>query len=223
MPSSSAPSARWVGSLLFYGVTLSTFYYGCIRPAMLPHNLLEEAQRFEQLDSRLAERLLSAVELSAPSGVSDSAAFRQQVQREVAQVIGTSDVRQLLPWQRIRRSLMTGSVAAGSLLLLCWIPGLHLPQRIARTLLPAADFGRMSRVAIIIEQPLPNSKVVPLGDLLAIVARVEGQPPELVSLETRSPNAAASQPMLAQQVATGDLPGAVPSRPVPSARPACAQ
>lgn len=186
---------RWLGSAMFYGITTLLLVVLCIQPKRRSLNLENEARRIEQLDARLSERLLPAVELSKSNGSHDSAAFRGQLQRQVAELMAATDVRQLLPRKAVHRWLMWAAISWLLLAGLCLLPGLHLPQRIARILLPTANLGRVSHVRIVIEQPLPLSQVVPRDDLISIVARIDGELKDEVYLETRT-DQTMRQPML---------------------------
>ncbi len=190
--------ARWCGSCLFYAVTLFVFYWMCVQPLRNNHDLLSIARQFERQDPRLDEKLLSAVELARQPHHGDSPAFRQQVQLQVAQALAPVDVRLLLPWQSVRPIVIAGGMTLLALCAMSLIPGLHLGTRVARALFPAADLGRIGRVAIFVEQPLPHSRLVPLQDMLAIVARVDGPSPDDVTLQIRTADQRSQQPMLRQ-------------------------
>lgn len=180
------PAARWLGSiglLLIVGGSLVWLWFV---PWLQPYEPRSEARRFEQLDPRLRERLLAAVELSEHQpGVNDSIPFREQLQSEVAHLIGTVDPRQLIPWSLIERRAKLATIGVAMLFLLCMLPGLHLPQRMARIFFPFGDWGRISRIAITIERPTPQTKLIPRDDIVAIRARVDGPQPETLLLETR--------------------------------------
>ncbi|MEO8269786.1 MAG: hypothetical protein ABI557_08700, partial [Aureliella sp.] len=117
--------------------------------------------------------------------VVDSDAFRGKLQQQVARLIGAVDIRQLLPWQTIQRPIAFGLGACAALLLLCMVPNLHLSQRMARILLPMFDWGRVGRIVISLERPMPHSKTFPRDDIVAITARTVGPPPSSLQLETR--------------------------------------
>jgi hypothetical protein len=96
-------AAPWIGALPLYLVTLTLLGYVCLSPRLEGYDLRVAAQRMEQRDSRLREKLLSAVELSdSHSAVVDSGEFRAHLQREVAQLMRCVDVKQLLPWAQVR-------------------------------------------------------------------------------------------------------------------------
>ena len=179
---------RWTASGLVYSLTLATWFWSCWRPLHAREPLQSEAQRFEAADPRLREHLLTAVEL-ADTGretLHDSRAFKELLQWRVSQLIAPVDVRRLLPWYLVRKWLLAAIAALMVFLLLGFVPQLHWMNRVARALMPAANLDRVARVAITIEEPQPNSKIIAAGDILAIVARVEGPAPSLVLIESRS-------------------------------------
>ncbi len=180
-------ASRWIGSLLVYGSTLLALAWLWFSFHARQGDLKTDARRIERLDPRLRHCLLSAVELGeSESTVGDSQAFRTQLQNHVANLLSGVDMQQLLPWSRARRRVRRVCVALAGVAVLCLIPQLHFTQRLARILLPAADIGRISRIAISIERPAPQSKVVPRDDMVAITARVDGPTPEALVLETRT-------------------------------------
>ncbi|MEZ6137119.1 MAG: hypothetical protein R3C53_19675 [Pirellulaceae bacterium] len=198
---------RPLGSVAFYLVALFGFGWFCLRPVLTPLNLLSEAIRFEQCDPRLVERLVPAVELAGQPAGGDSPAFRQQLQRQVAELVEPVRVRSLLPWHGVWRFPFIGLATAMTLLLLCLIPNLHLPHRLARMLLPSADLGRVSHLTISIEQPASADATVALDDLVAVIARIEGPRPELVTLETRADGSQNQLTMRFADRASNESPG----------------
>jgi hypothetical protein len=184
-------AAPWIGAIPLYLLTLAILCYVCLVPRLEGYDLRNEARRFEKRDPRLREKLLSAVELcDSDSAVVDSAEFRSQLQRDVAQLMQSVDVKHLLPWSQVRRRVTWATSLLLAVFCLCWLPHFHLAQRAARILMPWGDWGRVSHVAITLERPVPHSKLIPLGDLASITARIDGPPPDSMWLETRTPQGA---------------------------------
>lgn len=194
------PFVRWTSSCILYALTAFAAYVLWFRPLSRPLHWPTEAEQFEQYEPRLRECLLPAVELASQAcKPGDSEQFTMQLQRQVAKLIEPVDVRLLLSWSSIRRFLWIGSIAATVILGPCLIPGLRFPHRMARALLPAADLGRVTSIAIEISSPLPASQTVPQGDHIPIVALITGpHAPEHVQLETR---VAPSVQLLREQMA----------------------
>lgn len=181
---------RWLSAGLVYGVALLAAYWCCWRPWRSRESWQSEAQRFEDAEPRLREKLLPAVELPTEDQATlhDSIAFRQKLHEQVADSVRDIKVAELLPWKRVRRWLLTGLGTLLAIGLLAMIPQLHLPQRLARVLFPAANLDRVALVAIEIEAPTPNSKVIASGDILEVVAKVDGLLKGSVTLESRTPD-----------------------------------
>ncbi|MEM7474342.1 MAG: hypothetical protein AAF483_05060 [Planctomycetota bacterium] len=185
------PAARIFASGVFYGSTVIAAIVYCLhfrRAAPLE----EEAKHFENLAPELQDKLLSAVELASRSNAAESGsvvgskAFQAELQKDVGARIERFDPRQLLRWATVRRSLLYGVAMVVLLAGMCVLPMLHMPQRIARTMLPFANLGRITNIEILIDLPQPNSQLMPRGDVIAIRARVLGPEPRQVRLETRS-------------------------------------
>lgn len=188
--------APWVGSAVLYVMLATALVVWCLLPKLGSVDLLSEARRLEQMEPRLREMLLPAVELSVPQpGVIDSMAFRQQLQSQVAYLLQTVDPRHLLPWTLLQRRATLAAGGLGLLLVLCLLPGLFFPQRMARILLPFSDWGRVSSIAIALERPKPHSQLVPRDDLVSIRALITGPRAEKVILETRQ-TATTTEPLL---------------------------
>lgn len=180
------PAAQRWGAIAVYTVLALAGLRGWLVTRRPKTDFRAEARLLERLDPRLRERLLSAVELSEASPqIVDSAAFRSQLQQQVARLISAVDMPQLLPWRDVQRPLRVALGAGMVLLLLCLVPSLYVPQRMARILLPMFDWGRIGRIVITLERPLPHSKTVPRDEIVAITARALGPAPSRLQLETR--------------------------------------
>lgn len=179
--------ARWMASAVVYLAPLLTWYVAGWRPQHTANSLVDDARRMEAVDPRLHEQLVSAIELAqAKDAGYDSPEFKHQLQQQVASLMATTNVAQLLPFQLIRCRLFW---AAGlCLLFLCTglLPGLHWWNRVSRALLPGANLDRVTNVAIEIIEPRPHSCTVARSDMVGITARLNGRIPEQVLIETRA-------------------------------------
>ncbi len=187
---------RWLLSLCVYGIVGAIVWVLC-RPALAaPSSLDDVAKSFEFAEPRLREQLLAAVELATDNQtcMTSSIAFRAQLQEQVARSIAASDVALLLPCQLIRTWLVMAATTLVVVVALSCVPGLRLPQRIARTLLPAANLARHTRISLEVVQPLPQSQTVALGDMVPLVVQQFGPKPSSIHLELRCQN----QPLRSQ-------------------------
>lgn len=178
-------ASAWA-SLAFYGCLIPSLIYCLGRKLWTKHNLTEEARRFERANRNLRELLLPAVELSSQHSSGTSAAFCAKVQSDAAEAVSMVDVREVLPWYVIRRPLQAAAISLGFVFVGCCLPNLYFFQRSARVLLPWANLGRVSSIAISIVRPQPHSKTVPQGDMVSIVAQIRGKVSSGIVLETRS-------------------------------------
>ncbi|QDV22004.1 hypothetical protein Q31a_02830 [Aureliella helgolandensis] len=180
----------------FYVLLVSAAILWALPPLFHRTTFIDAAQRLERTSSRLRNHLLSALELSRQRDASaqSSAAFRSELQTQVADRMEAINVTTLLPWRKIQKTLASTAVATIILLVACWIPSLHSVQRIGRILLPLADLGRNSGIAIELVRPLPHAKIIPASDSIAITAKITGwhdRPPNkttplVVELQTRT-------------------------------------
>lgn len=177
---------RWCLSLTIYLSLVVWLALTALRVGRR-ESLPTTARAFEELDPRLREQLVSAVELSEDTAGNrlSSPAFRGVLQQQVARAIAPVHMTDLLPWSTIGRGLLLAACALALTVGLTLVPGLHWPHRVARALLPGANLGRLSRFDVAIITPNPASTLLPLGDVAAIEARVRGPMPESVQLETR--------------------------------------
>lgn len=179
-------AVRWCLSLTIYAALVGWLLATALA-VWRQESLPATARAFEELDPRLREQLLSAVELSedSESNCLSSPAFRSLLQQQVARAVAPVRMRELLPWSTIVRGVVVALCALAMGFGLTFVPGLHWPHRVARALLPGANLGRISRFDVEIISPNPASSMLPLGDVAAIEARVRGPLPDNVQLETR--------------------------------------
>jgi hypothetical protein len=182
---------RWTSSVLIYMSTSVAWFVFCFRETRRSP-LARDAERMEVIDPRLRERLVAAVNLGGEgqpvsrTNPVDSNAFREQLQQQVAQLLVPIKASELLPWMLIRRYLFAAVLVAFLYVMAAMVPQLHLWNRVARALFPAANLDRTSNIIITILAPQPNDKVVAASDIIAVVARIDGGVPSHVSLEQRS-------------------------------------
>jgi hypothetical protein len=177
---------RYVLSGLAYASAIAGAWYTCARLVWRSLDPRELARLIEQVRPDLREDLLSAVELGDESSAQkwESVEFRELLQESVARRVRTVDVREVLSFRRISR--WVGAAAGISVLVLglTLIPGFRYDHLLMRSLLPMANFERVSRVKIRVVEPNPAERVVPQGDVVAVKVRLEGPEVKHVYLET---------------------------------------
>jgi hypothetical protein len=177
------PHSRWTMAAVVYSLAVVVFAAFVIRPWLKAGSKHWLAEHLEQVEPKLKERLVAAVELEQQTEKLGSPAFREALQRSVARRIEAVEVRKILPWTLIRIWIW---LLVGSLLvvgILCSWPSLYMPTRLGRVLLPMVNIGRVSRYAIEIVQPTSDVRFVPEDDILSVQAMVHGRRPEEVQLE----------------------------------------
>lgn len=142
------------------------------------------AKLLEIGDPALHEKLLSAVELSHQSRENDSEEFRAKLQDEVAARLTGFNPESVLP-NSLLRPWIAGLCGVGVLMvLLSFIPGLHLPGFMARAVLPFANIGRPSSTKVRIVLPAKPDALVPIASSVPVGVQIEGKMPKRVLVET---------------------------------------
>jgi hypothetical protein len=144
------------------------------------------AKLIEVAEPALRERLLAAVELADPrdgSAVKDSVEFREKLQDDVAAAIERIDWNTKLPTRTLRPWFIAAAAVFATMLLLCFVPGLHLRGFLARAALPFANLERPASVQIRILEPLQASALAPIGSEVPLIIETEGPKPPQATLE----------------------------------------
>ncbi len=144
------------------------------------------ARSMESATPPLRERLLSAVELEDPRHANGSRDFRSSLQSGVAGDLSAVDIRSMLPWKLVGRSLAAAFVIITAVVLLSFVPALQMPRRLARVFAPIVPIERASITQIEITAPSPASKSVAEGDLVAVIVSVEKLRGDEVELQWQS-------------------------------------
>lgn len=142
------------------------------------------AMLLEKGDPALREKLLSAVELARPQQGEDSEEFRAKLQDEVGARLTDFDPGSVLPDTLLRpwKTALYGMAAL--LVIMSFIPGLHLPGFMARAALPFANIGRPSSTKVRIVTPARPDALVPLASSTPLSVQIEGVIPSRVLVET---------------------------------------
>jgi len=161
------------------------------------------AKLIESAAPALRERLLAAVELADPNDgaeVKDSIEFRQKLQEDVASAVEDMDWKTCLPARVLKPwFLATGGVVA-LVVLLSFVPGLHLGGFLARAALPFANLERPASLKIRILEPSKADTLAPIGSENPLVIETEGAKPSKATLELQSEGSA---PRLTELAAVG--------------------
>lgn len=148
------------------------------------------AKLIEAAEPALHERLLAAVELSRTgdsADVKDSLEFREKLQEDVAAAVEGIDWKTRLPSRLLRPWFLAAGGVAAAVLLLCLVPGLHLPGFLARAALPFANLARPASVKIRILEPATADTLAPIGSEVPLVLETEGAKAAVAMLELETP------------------------------------
>lgn len=182
-------SARWLLSLVAYGVTIGMMLrFGWRRSDR--NDMQRIARQFESADPNLHEQLLSTVELSDPESTNGSLRFRQWLQDRTSRRLASVEIGQLLSVDLIRPWLLTAAIVLITTGLLLVIPSVQFGRRIARAMLPAMAIERASLTKISITEPSPPGGPVAAGDAIGIVATIDRPGNDQPRLEWRTDDGA---------------------------------
>lgn len=147
------------------------------------------AKLVEAAEPALRERILAAVELADPrdgSNVKDSIEFREKLQDDVAAAVAGIDWKAKLPTSTLKPWFLAAGGALAAILLLSWVPGLHLSGFLARAALPFANLERPASLKIRILEPLQANALAPIGTEVPLIIETEGASTELATLELQT-------------------------------------
>lgn len=147
------------------------------------------AKLIETVEPALHERLLAAVELADPrdgAQVKDSIEFREKLQDDVASAVEGIDWKVKLPTAALKPWFFIVGGVAAVILVLCFVPGLHLSGFLARAALPFANLERPASVKIRILEPAKADALAPIGSEVPLVIETDGQATEFATLELQT-------------------------------------
>lgn len=180
---------RWLLSGGAYAAVAVVVWMTSMRRLLHRPALEEIASHVETGAPELRENLLSAVELATddPKAIHDSPVFRGLLQGQVAQLMGTVQVPNLLPLKLVAKWAVAAVVLGGVIAYLLTLPDSRFRQLATRAVLPGANIARVSRIHVAILEPTPHSLLLAEDETVAIVAGISGGDVSEVTLETSSP------------------------------------
>ncbi|MGV3664204.1 MAG: hypothetical protein ACO1TE_28785, partial [Prosthecobacter sp.] len=170
------------------------------------------AKLIEAAEPALHERLLAAVELASPredGHVKDSLEFREKLQDDVAAAVEGIDWTSRLPSRMLKPWFLAAGGVVALVLLLCFVPGLHLPGFLARAALPFANLARPASVKIRILEPAKADALAPIGSEVPLIIETQGAKTELATLELQT-NGSKPRRTELSSVGTARFEGVVP-------------
>lgn len=170
------------------------------------------AKLIEAAEPALHERLLAAVELASPregAGQHDSVEFREKLQDDVAAAVEGIDWTAKLPTRMLKPWFLAAGGAVVLVLLLCFVPGLHMPGFLARAALPFANLARPASVKIRILEPAKADALAPIGSEVPLIIETAGAKTQTATLELLTPGSKARRSELSS-MGTARFEGVVP-------------
>lgn len=180
---------RYLFAGLVYALAGATCYWTCLRQLWRKLDEREVARLVEAARPELRESVLAAVELGeVDSGAvsereSDTAAFRQLMQTQVAGKLAGISLAALLPTRLVGTWVKLAAVMLAICLALLCVPRFHFGTLLVRAALPLANIERVSRVQITISAPRPAEMMVPAGDQVAVLAEVSDPSVDTATLD----------------------------------------
>ena len=147
------------------------------------------AKLIEAAEPALRERILAAVELADPRdgvNVKDSVEFREKLQDDVAASVEGIDWKSKLPTRTLKPWFLAAGGAVLVILVLSFVPGLHLSGFLARAALPFANLERPASLKIRILEPVKANALAPIGSEVPLIIETEGANTELATLELQT-------------------------------------
>jgi hypothetical protein len=144
------------------------------------------AKLIEAAEPALRERILAAVELADPRdgvNVKDSVEFREKLQDDVAASVEGIDWKAKLPTRALKPWFIAAGGAVVVILVLSFVPGLHLSGFLARAALPFANLERPASLKIRILEPVQANALAPIGSEVPLIIETEGAKPTEATLE----------------------------------------
>lgn len=171
----------------YIGAAVTAWWLG-MRLVKEAGDIHHAARLMEKADPSLRERMLAAVDLSEGNleNLPDSAEFRAKLQDDVGTQLSTFKADEVLPTRLLKPWITALSGVGALIVLLSFIPGLHLPGFMARAALPFANLSRPSSVKISIVTPVNPDAMVPIASSVPLGVQIQGTVPSRVMVEIQS-------------------------------------
>lgn len=178
---------QWMSYAAYALAGLAAWWLG-LRLVRQAQDLFIAARLMENADTRMHEKLLSAVELSKgdPEHLPDSPEFRALLQDDVARQLAGFDPAKVLPSSLNRRWFITLCAVVALIVALSFVDALHLPGFMARAALPFANIGRPSSTKVRIVTPPKGDALVAIASSVPLAVQIDGKMPKRILVETQS-------------------------------------
>lgn len=202
---------RYALSGAAWGAAFFVLWRTCAKPMRHGMDPKRVALLIESARPELREELIAAVELGDEKGAAqwDSKEFRELVQIDVAQRMGSLEVDSLLPQALVAKWVRGAAVVVAVIVVLLCIPGLQFGLLLLRALAPMANLERVSDVKIAVVSPENGHGNVAANDLATVVVDVSETEPLDVFLDTfrgDGPNAKVKMQRVGRSRYTAEIP-----------------
>lgn len=133
---------RWILTCVLYLGTLFVAWKLGLSHLFFPPSIDQIAWSIEQSHPSLREGLMACVELRWPDGSTRCASplFLEAIERNVAKELSYIDVKSLLPWKQVYRSMFLLAAMLWGIFVACFIPNSNFGLRFAKAIIPFVSF-----------------------------------------------------------------------------------
>ncbi|MFN7878078.1 MAG: hypothetical protein ACK5PB_22365 [Pirellula sp.] len=174
---------RWSLSLVGYATSVFVAWWsglGSVVRAVLLHRDHESLARdVEASCPHFREGLIASVGLRNADGSikNGSEVFLNEIEQEAAEELRHLSITSLFPWQNLKTKLIVIAIGLATMLVLCFVPSLHFPERLKRAFIPLVDLPTISNLHIVVLNPDRQRALVPAEQYLSYSVRIESLNP----------------------------------------------
>lgn len=176
---------RYVLAGAAWGAAFFVLWRTCAKPMRHGMDPKRVALLIESARPELREELIAAVELGDDKGLPqwDSKEFRDLLQVDVAQRMGSLEVDSLLPRALVAKWVRGAAAVVAVIVILLCVPGLQFGLLLLRAFAPMANLDRVSDVKIAVVDPESGHGTVAANDLAVVVVDIIAAEEDTESLD----------------------------------------
>lgn len=178
-------SVRWSLSLAGYATSLSVAWWSgigsAVRAVLLYQDHESLARDIEASCPHFREGLIASVGLRNADGSikNGSEVFLNEIELEAAEELRRLSITSLFPWHNLKTKLIVIAIGLATMLVLCFVPSLHFPERLKRAFIPLVDLPTISNLHIVVLTPDRQRALVPAEQYLSYSVRIESLNPSV--------------------------------------------
>jgi hypothetical protein len=176
---------RWSLSLVGYAASLLVAWWsgiGSVVRTVLFHRDHESlAREVEASCPHFREGLIASVGLRNADGSikNGSEVFLNEIEQEAAEELRRLSITSLFPWHKLKTKLIAIAIGLATMLVLCFVPSLHFPERLKRAFIPLVDLPPISNLNIVVLTPDSQRAMLPAEQYLTYSARIDSLNPSV--------------------------------------------